>query len=70
MANAHRTTEEILELFRARQAKIGKTLGAQRFHKKTGIKPSEVKHYWPGHSALIREAGSLPNEFGRRALTW
>lgn len=63
MANARRSREEILELFRTCQAKLGETPGMGRFCKMTGLKKSEVDYYWPRTSALVREAGAEPKEF-------
>lgn len=66
MANARRSREEILELFRACQAKLGEAPGLDRFCKMTGLKPSEVYYYWPRPSAFVREAGSEPKKFRSR----
>lgn len=63
-----RSRQEILELFRACQASLGKTPGTTVFCKKTGLKPSEVAYYWPNPRALAREAGSEPNEYTARYL--
>lgn len=61
-----RTRDEILEAFRACQAKIGKAPGRELFEKLTGIKGSEVAYYWPRHSALVAEAGGQPNRLQSR----
>ncbi len=66
MAKARRSREEILELFRACQTKLGEAPGMGRFCKMAGLKKSEVDYYWPRPSALVREAGAEPKEFMSR----
>lgn len=61
-----RSRQEILDTFRACQAKIGKAPGRELFEKLTGIKGSEVAYYWPRHSALVEEAGGEPNRLRSR----
>jgi len=58
-----RTREEILDIYRACQAKLGRAPGKEAFCKMSGIKPSEINFYWPRPSPLIKEAGFQPNEF-------
>jgi hypothetical protein len=57
------TKQEILELYRACQAKIGEPPGIGRFCKMAKLKPSEINFYWPRPTALTKEAGATPNEF-------
>src|SRR6266478_6300829 len=61
-----RTRQEILELFEACQAKLGRTPGAPAFRNIAGVKNSEVLYYWPSHGALAKEAGGQPNKFKSR----
>lgn len=61
-----RSKEEIFELFRACQTKLGRTPGIASFCKATGVKRSEVDYYWPRPSALVEEVGGRPNEFVSR----
>jgi hypothetical protein len=58
--------QEILDLYRACQAKIGKAPGKDRFCKMTGLKLAEIDYYWPRPSALLQEAGAKPNEFNQK----
>jgi hypothetical protein len=60
------TKQEILELYKACQAKLGEPPGINRFCKMAKLKPSEIKYYWPRHTALTKEAGATPNEFGSK----
>src|SRR5262249_6167134 len=53
-------------LFRACQAKLGKTPGQATFFKLASVTRADVFYYWPRYSALAEEAGSLPNEFQSR----
>lgn len=57
-----RSREEILDVYRACQAKLGRAPGKEAFCKMSGIKLSEINYYWPRPSALIEEAGFQPNE--------
>jgi hypothetical protein len=57
-----RSREEILDVYRACQAKLGRAPGRETFCKMSGIKISEINYYWPRPSALIEEAGFQPNE--------
>ena len=66
MASTRPSREEILELFKACQTTLGKPPGTQVFCKMAKLKPAEVTYYWPRHSALVREAGSEPQEFGSK----
>jgi hypothetical protein len=61
-----RSKQEILDLYRACQAKIGKAPGKDRFCKMTGLKQAEIDYYWPRPSALLQEAGAKPNEFNQK----
>lgn len=58
--------QEILDLYRACQAKIGKPPGKDRFCKMTGLKLAEIDYYWPRPSALLQEVGAKPNEFNQK----
>jgi len=49
-----RSREEIIEKFQACAEQIGKTPGEAAFAKLTGIKPWEVRYYWPTFAALCR----------------
>src|ERR1043166_5753503 len=64
--STRRSREEILDLFRACQSKLGRTPGTNAFFKIAGVKPSEVKYYWSRPAALAEEAGALPNELQPR----
>lgn len=57
-----RSREEILDLYRACQGKLGNPPGKDKFCKMSGVKPSEIAYYWPRPGALIQEAGFQPNE--------
>jgi hypothetical protein len=61
-----RSKQEILDLYRACQAKLGRAPGSAVFCDATGIRPADVEFYWPRHSALVKEAGGTPNEFVSR----
>jgi hypothetical protein len=61
-----RSRDEIIELFRACRAKLGKAPGRISFGKQTGVKLSEVNYYWPTFSKLVEEAGEKTNEFASR----
>jgi hypothetical protein len=61
-----RSKDEIIELFRACQTKLGKTPGHRVFTKKTGVKMSAVEYYWPTFDKLVLEAGGDTNEFKAR----
>jgi hypothetical protein len=63
------TKQEILELYRACQAKIGEPPGIGRFCKMAKLKPSEINFYWPRPTALTKEAGDTPNEFVSKLQT-
>ncbi len=58
-----RSREEILDIYRACQAKLGRAPGKETFCKMSGIKLSEINYYWPRPSALIEEAGFQPGEW-------
>ena len=58
-----RSRAEIIELFRACQAKLGKAPGHIAFGKETGVKLSEVNYYWPTFNKLVEESGGKANEF-------
>jgi hypothetical protein len=60
------TKQEILELYKACQAKLGEPPGIDRFCKMAKSKPSEISYYWPRPTALTKEVGATPNEFGSR----
>src|ERR1035438_6189009 len=61
-----RSREEILDLYRACQAKFGRVPGIASFCKATSLKKSEVEYYWARWNALVKEAGGQPNEFVSR----
>jgi hypothetical protein len=61
-----RSRDEIIELFRACQAKFGKTPGCEAFCKEARLKPSEIDYYWSPFSKLVTEVGGRPNEFTAR----
>lgn len=61
-----RSREEILELYRACRAKLGRVPGMQAFCNATGLKQAEVYFYWAKISALNAEAGDNPNDFQGR----
>lgn len=58
-----RSRDEIIELFRACQSKLGRVPGHEVFCKETGVKLSEVNYYWPTFSKLVKEVGGEANEF-------
>jgi hypothetical protein len=58
-----RSREEILDVYRACQVKLGRAPGKETFCKMSGIKLSEINYYWPRPSALIEEAGFQPGEW-------
>lgn len=66
MTAKRHTKQEILELYKACQAKLGEPPGIQRFCKMARLKNSEVKYYWPTPAALTKEAGAAPNKFGAK----
>ncbi len=61
-----RSRDEIIQLFRACQAKLGKVPGEGVFCKETGVKSSEVTYYWPRFGGLVAEVGGKQNEFAVR----
>lgn len=61
-----RSREEILDLFRACEKKLGQSPGMARFSKMSGVKEGEVYYYWPRISALAEEAGAQANKFDNR----
>lgn len=61
-----RSRDEIIELFRACQAKLGRAPGHEVFRKETGVKLSEVGYYWPTFGKLVKEVGGDVNEFTTR----
>jgi len=63
MNNQRRTREEVLNVFQACQAKVGKPPGREVFLKLSGLKATEIDYYWPRYSELLKEAGAQPNEF-------
>jgi len=58
--------DEIIELFRACQAKLGKVPGHAAFRKETGVKLSEVNYYWATYGVFVEEVGGETNEFVAR----
>ncbi len=58
-----RSREEILDVYRACQAKLGTAPGIDVFCKLSSIKLSEIHYHWPTFSALVQEAGARPNKF-------
>ena len=63
-----RSRDEIIELFRACQAKLGETPGHRVFTKETGVKMSDVEYYWPKFGKLVEEAGGQTNKFKERLV--
>ncbi len=61
-----RSKDEIIELFRACRAKLGKVPGHAAFRKETGVKLSEVNYHWPKFGKLVEEVGGKTNEFVAR----
>jgi hypothetical protein len=61
-----RSRDEIIELFRACQAKLGETPGHRVFTKETGVKMSDVEYYWPKFGKLVEEVGGQTNKFKAR----
>jgi hypothetical protein len=61
-----RTKEELLDLYRACQAKLDDDPGITKFCNLAKVKQSEIKYYWPTPTAFIIEAGGMPNDFGVR----
>ena len=55
--------QEILDIFRACQATLGRAPGKDVFCKTSGLKLSEIDYHWPTFRALVQEAGAQPNEF-------
>ncbi len=60
-ASRRQTREQILDLYRAWQTKLGAAPGRARFYRLTGIKPADVAYYWPRFTELTADAGALPN---------
>ena len=58
-----RSREEILDIYRACQARLGRAPGKEAFCKMSGVKPAEINYYWPRPGALIEEAGFQPGEW-------
>jgi hypothetical protein len=58
--------EEILDLYRAVSAKLGKPPGLEKFCSEANLKSSEVSYYWASPGELTKEAGLQPNEFIER----
>lgn len=58
-----RSREEILDVYRACQAKLGRAPGKETFCKMSGVKPAEINYYWPRPGALIEDAGFQPGEW-------
>jgi hypothetical protein len=58
--------DEIIELFRACRAKLGKVPGHAALRKQTGVKLSEVNYYWATYGELVEEVGGETNEFVAR----
>jgi hypothetical protein len=63
LTNRRRSKQEIIELYQACNAKLGKAPGIQRFCKISGLKQSELDYYWAPLSEFIREAGGEPGKF-------
>ena len=61
-----RTRDEILGIFRACQAKLGRTPGRDALCKLSGLKESEIDYHWPRYSALVQEAGAEANQFASK----
>ena len=61
-----RSREEILEMYRACEAKLGRTPGMVSLCKLTGLKPPEIKYYWAGLTDLANEVGASPNQLTAR----
>ena len=55
------TKEQILDLMRAAIRELGAAPGSDVFAKRCGVTPNQVKRFWPTHSKLVTEAGSVPN---------
>ena len=66
MTARRHSKQEILELYKACQAKLGEPPGIDRFCKMAKLKPSEISYYWPRTTALTKEVGATPNEFGSK----
>jgi hypothetical protein len=61
-----RSRDEIIELLRACQIKLGRVPGHEVFSKETGVKLSEINYYWPTFGKLVEEVGGKTNEFAAR----
>jgi len=61
-----RSREEILDLYRAVSAKLGKPPGLGKFCSEANLKSSEIYYYWASPGALTKEAGLEPNEYIER----
>ena len=59
--STRRSREEILAIYRACRASHGKVPGRDTLCKVGGVRPREIQYYWPSYSALVREAGDVPN---------
>jgi hypothetical protein len=61
-----RNRDEIIELLRACQIKLGRVPGHAAFGKETGVKLSEINYYWPTFNKLLEEVSGKTNEFVAR----
>ena len=68
LGKPRRSREEILDLFRACLAKVGRTPGEGVFCKLTRISQADIRYYWPRYSALVEEVGAQPNEFQSKKI--
>ncbi|MHB8551524.1 MAG: hypothetical protein ACYDB8_11275 [Acidiferrobacterales bacterium] len=58
--------QEILGLYRACHAKLGKAPGKNKLCKVTELRESGINYYWSRFSTLVKEAGATQNEFTAR----
>lgn len=56
-----RSREEILQVFRALRAELGRTPSKAALMKRAGIRESEINYYWARPNDLAAEAGAPPN---------
>jgi hypothetical protein len=59
--STRRSREEILQVFRALRARLGRTPSKAALEKHGRIKESEIQYYWPRPNDLAIEAGAPPN---------
>lgn len=62
MKSPQPSREQILDLMRAAIRELGSAPGSIVFKERCSVSLNQVKRFWPTHSKLVTEAGSVPNE--------